>query len=94
MRLTRVVTPLAAAVLALAVAACAPAEDKAEQSGKSASADKCKVADLPLVKKGVLTVGTDSPAYDPWFNDNDPKNGKGFESAVAYAVAEQLWFAK
>ena len=41
---------------------------------------------------GVLTVGTDSPAYDPWFSDNDPTNGKGFESAVAYAVAEQLGF--
>ena len=94
MRLTRVATSLTAAALAVAVAACAPAEDKPEQSGKSASADACKVADLPLVKKGVLTIGTDSPAYDPWFNDNDPSNGKGFESAVAYAVADQLGFGK
>ena len=43
---------------------------------------------------GQLTVGTDSPAYEPWFVDNDPTNGKGFESAVAYAVAEQLGFSK
>ncbi len=44
------------------------------------------------LKSGVLTVGTDSPAYDPWFRNNDPSNGKGYESAVAYAVAQQLGF--
>ncbi len=37
-------------------------------------------------------VGTDSPAYEPWFTDDDPANGKGYESAVAYAVAEQMGF--
>lgn len=42
---------------------------------------------------GVLTVGTDSPAYDPWFKNDDPTNGKGFESAVAYAVADRMGFA-
>ena len=41
---------------------------------------------------GTLTIGTDSPAYDPWFAKNDPTNGEGFESAVAYAVAEKLGF--
>ena len=35
-------------------------------------------------------MGTDSPAYEPWFVDDDPTNGQGFESAVAYAVADQL----
>ena len=54
----------------------------------------CKVADLPLRTAGRLTIGTDSPAYDPWFSDDDPTNGKGFESAVAYAVADQLGFSK
>jgi len=93
LRLTRVVTPVAAVLLTTAVAACAPAEDEPEQSGKSASADECAVADLPLVKDGVLTVGTDSPAYEPWFVDNDPSNGEGFESAVAYAIAEEMGFA-
>ena len=43
-------------------------------------------------RPATLTIGTDSPAYEPWFVDNDPTNGKGFESAVAYAVAEQLGF--
>ena len=45
-----------------------------------------------LYTKGVLTVGTDKPAYPPWFEDNNPANGKGYESAVAYAVAKQLGF--
>lgn len=47
-----------------------------------------------LFKPGVLTVATDNPAYPPWFAHNDPSNGKGYESAVAYAVAAQLGFSK
>ncbi len=43
---------------------------------------------------GVLTVSTDEPVYEPWFVDDKPENGKGFESAVAYAVAEKLGYAK
>jgi polar amino acid transport system substrate-binding protein len=37
-------------------------------------------------------VATDSPAYEPWFVDNKPANGQGFESAVAYAVAKKLGY--
>ncbi len=37
-------------------------------------------------------MGTDKPAYAPWFVDDKPDNGEGFESAVAYAVAEQLGY--
>jgi len=40
----------------------------------------------------MLTIATDSPAYEPWFSDDDPTNGKGFESAVAYAVADEMGF--
>ncbi len=40
--------------------------------------------------KGQLTVATDSPAYTPWFVNNTPSNGKGYESAVAYAIAAEL----
>ena len=42
--------------------------------------------------KGKLTVATDSPAYPPYFENNKPTNGKGFESAVAYAVAAKLGY--
>ena len=51
--------------------------------------DQCATENLPLLEPGTLTVGTDSPAFPPWFQGNDPTNGKGFESAVAYAVAER-----
>jgi polar amino acid transport system substrate-binding protein len=42
----------------------------------------------------VLTLATSDPAFEPWMVDNDPANGKGFESAVAYAVADKMGFAK
>jgi polar amino acid transport system substrate-binding protein len=90
--------PLALAVLAattLAVSACAvedePADAAASSSGGSGS---CSPGDLPTLEEGTLTIGTDSPAYEPWFSDDDPSNGKGFESAVAYAVADQLGYAQ
>ncbi|UCR90081.1 ABC transporter substrate-binding protein [Mycetocola spongiae] len=49
---------------------------------------------LDTVTAGKLTVATGDPGYFPWIIDNDPSNGKGLESAVAYAVAEKLGFAK
>ena len=47
---------------------------------------------LPTLNPGVLTIGTDDPAYTPWFDNNNPSDGKGFESAIAYAVAKQLGY--
>jgi polar amino acid transport system substrate-binding protein len=43
---------------------------------------------------GQLTVATDNPVYPPWFVKNTPTNGKGYESAVAYAIASKLGFPK
>jgi polar amino acid transport system substrate-binding protein len=99
MRVRRALAAAAVLPLALAAAACAPEEDSDGTSASdptgstSASADACETDSLPVRTEGQLTVGTDSPAYEPWFVDNDPTNGKGFESAVAYAVAEQLGFS-
>jgi polar amino acid transport system substrate-binding protein len=60
----------------------------------SASAAACTFSGVQgqLYTKGVLTVATDQPAYPPWFENNKPSNGQGYESAVAYAVAAQLGF--
>jgi polar amino acid transport system substrate-binding protein len=76
------------AVIGLCVAACG--------SSTPAATSKCGYGAIQpeLYKHGVLTVATDSPAYDPWFESNTPSNGKGYESAVAYAVAKQLGFKK
>ena len=81
--------------LLLAAVACAPAEDSGDDEAADptpTAADQCEKDNLALLAPGTLTIGTDSPAYEPWFTDNDPSNGKGYESAVAYAVAEQLGF--
>ncbi|GAA3805939.1 ABC transporter substrate-binding protein [Cellulomonas soli] len=75
-----------AALAALALAGCAPVD---EASSPDATASD---GSLATVTDGVLTVGTSDPAYSPWVLDNDPTSGEGFESAVAYAVADQLGF--
>jgi polar amino acid transport system substrate-binding protein len=51
------------------------------------------IESLPLRKPGVLTVHADQPLYEPWFVDNDPTNGQGFESAITYAIAAALGFS-
>jgi polar amino acid transport system substrate-binding protein len=88
---------LACLMLALfTVAACGGDDDSGGSSSTSASAGapSCSKGSLQLTESGQLTVGTDKPAFPPYFEDNDPTNGKGFESAVAYAVAKELGFPR
>jgi polar amino acid transport system substrate-binding protein len=47
---------------------------------------------LPLRNSGQLTIHTDQPVFPPWFIDNDPSNGQGFEGALAAAIAERMGF--
>src|SRR4051812_42747066 len=84
---------LSTAALLLAASACAP-QDQAPAASASASPAGCSKDQLATVKAGTFTVATDKPAYGPWFSDDDPANGKGFESAVAYAVADKLGYDK
>jgi polar amino acid transport system substrate-binding protein len=94
----RILITAAVAALGTGLAACASsnAGSGATSSGSTASAAaaSCTYAGLQkdLYAKGVLTVATDKPAYPPWFENNNPASGKGYESAVAYAVAKQLGF--
>ena len=93
---TRLALLLLVLVASLTVVACG---DDDEESGSGATettaqADSCSKEQLALVNAGQLTVGTDKPAFPPYFVDDDPTNGKGFESAVAYAVADELGFGK
>src|SRR4051794_9987091 len=83
-------------VVAVAVAACGSKEEPAAtpQGTKAAATSPCAKPSLSLFAAGKLTIGTDKPAYPPYFSDDDPTNGKGFESAVAYAVARELGFDK
>ena len=93
LRPTRLVPLVSAALITASLVACSPEDEAEDRTGDVAAPDECETADLPLKSEGVLTIATDSPAYEPWFVDNDPSNGKGFESAVAYAVAEELGFS-
>lgn len=54
----------------------------------------CTKDALPTIYRGILTVGTDQPAYPPWYLGDDPANGDGFESAFTYAVAESLGYTR
>jgi polar amino acid transport system substrate-binding protein len=90
------------ALLALGGAACGSDDEKPAEPAANATAtasaetaaDACATDQLALVSPGKLTVGTDKPAYPPYFEDDDPTNGKGFESAVAFAVADKLGLAE
>ncbi|MEZ5117653.1 MAG: ABC transporter substrate-binding protein [Candidatus Nanopelagicales bacterium] len=68
------------------------AAPESSSPAESPSSDACAKENLVTVTPGTLTIGTDKPAYPPYFVDDDPSNGKGFESAVAYAVAEGLGY--
>ena len=50
-------------------------------------------AESPYVTEGKITIATGEPAYYPYVIDDAPESGRGFEAAVAYAVADQLGFA-
>jgi polar amino acid transport system substrate-binding protein len=91
MRLTRSAAVLSVLLLGGALG-CAPVDDE-ESSSSTSAADACEKEQLSLLTPGTLTVGTDSPAFEPWFSNNDPTTGQGFESAVAYAVAKELGFS-
>jgi polar amino acid transport system substrate-binding protein len=89
---------VALTVLALSLAATATGgPDTQAQSGS------CAKANLNLVEEGRLTLGTDNPAFPPWWGGGEtrrpwkvsnPYSGRGYESAVAYAVARQLGFSR
>jgi polar amino acid transport system substrate-binding protein len=91
---------LALVVAALAVLVACGDDDDDDGGGGSTEAatteqaDACAPDQLAVKNAGQLTVGTDKPAFPPYFVDDDPTNGKGFESAVAYAVAGELGFTK
>ncbi len=91
------------AAFGLLLAACAESsEETSSPSASGSTAALCAKSITTYVSSGVLTVGTDNPAYPPWYAGghtadtnwkiNNPATGKGFESAVAYAVAEKMGF--
>lgn len=89
-------------VLSILAAGCGGSSNKSSAGGTGTTAASCAKADLNLVKPGTLTIGTSNPAFPPWYGGaekapwkvSDPRSGKGYESAVAYALAKQLGFTR
>jgi polar amino acid transport system substrate-binding protein len=92
------------AAFGLLLAGCAESsEETSSPSASGSTAAECAKSVTTYVNSSVLTVGTDNPAYPPWYAGdntggtnwkiNNPATGKGFESAVAYAVAGKLGFS-
>jgi len=90
------------AVLCLAAVAALSSACAAESSGgggssvgttASANAAACTPGTMKTLKPDTLTIGADQPLYEPWFVGNNPTNGKGYEDAVAFAVAHQLGYS-
>ena len=92
----RIMFAAAVTVIGASLAACGSTSSSSPAAAGStkASTASCSNASIQkyLYTKGVLTVATDNPVFTPWFVSNKPANGKGYESAVAYAVASQLGF--
>jgi polar amino acid transport system substrate-binding protein len=88
-------------VLAVAAAGCGGDDDNSAGGGTTTTAASCEKDSLTLVKPGQLTIGTDNPAFPPWFEGTkafdpwDPTTTptkKGYEQETAYAIAEELGF--
>ncbi|MDP9301070.1 MAG: ABC transporter substrate-binding protein [Actinomycetota bacterium] len=98
---------LGLAIVALVAAACAPKSTTSAASG-SPTAQSCTVDTMNLQTPGKLTIATGNPAYLPWYGGKsvpgsdwksssytgDPHTGQGYESAFAYALAQQMGFTK
>jgi polar amino acid transport system substrate-binding protein len=74
-------------------------------SGSQTAAECATQNASSFTNSGTLTIGTDNPAYPPWFSGgetsanpewkvDDPYTGKGYESATAYAIADAMGFSK
>ena len=74
-------------------AACGGDAPNSGEESAASGGGSCAVADLALHEAGKLTVATGEPVFPPWMLDDDPSSGEGFESAVVYAIANELGFA-
>lgn len=82
----------------VAAVACAPASSTEPAGGSTSFSGTgtpvldCSKDSLHLVTPGTLTLGTDNPDFPPWIIGNNPENGKGYEGALAYEIADRLGF--
>jgi polar amino acid transport system substrate-binding protein len=88
-----------------APASVAPASEPASAAASADASSDCSPETLETKTAGQLTIGTDNPAFPPYWDPpaereeptdpwelGDPTNKRGFEGAVAWAIAEELGF--
>lgn len=103
------VAPASPASEAPSEAPSVASEAPSQPASESPSAEACAADSLAVKAPGTFTIGADNPAYPPYFAPReggntppweaseftgDPTTGEGFESAVGYAIAEELGFAE
>ena len=76
-----------AATSLLTLAACG-GDDSSSSSAEGTSTE----SDCATIAEGKLTIGTGSPAFSPWVENDAPESGEGFEAAVGMAIAAELGY--
>lgn len=86
-----------------------PADDSSASPVEEQTPAECTEAHAAdLFAEGALTIGTDQPVFQPWFGGKgtyedweanpgfgigNPASGEGYESEVAYAIADLMGFS-
>jgi polar amino acid transport system substrate-binding protein len=94
-----IVSVLALVALAALAVGCggkkgSSSSSSSSEEGTTADAAACTPSSMETHSAGTLTIATDKPAYPPYFENDEPENGEGFESAVGYAIGKQLGYPK
>ena len=76
-----------AATSLFTLAACG-GDDTASSTTEGAATE----SDCSTITEGTLTIGTGSPAFSPWVENDAPESGEGFEAAVGMAIAAELGY--
>ena len=76
-----------AATSLIALTACG-GDDSSSSSAEGAATE----SDCSTIAEGKLTIGTGSPAFSPWVENDAPESGEGFEAAVGMAIAAELGY--
>jgi polar amino acid transport system substrate-binding protein len=90
-------------LLVLLASNCGGDDDGGSAGGGTTTTEEasCEKGSLDLVTPGQLTIGTDNPAFPPWFegtkefepwDPTTPPTKKGYEAETAYAIARELGF--
>ena len=76
-----------AATSLLTLAACG-----SEDTASTTIVGDATESDCSTITEGTLTIGTGSPAFSPWVENDAPESGEGFEAAVGMAIAAELGY--